>query len=344
MEKIDLRHANNDELYLVREQVVRMKLLNYKTKTVAESVGITAERVRVIWRNYKNDGSVAKPKKRGRKDKTFRLLTSGQEKEIRQTLIDKMPDQFKLNFMLWTREAVCQYIYGKYGVKISLRCATNYLKRWGMTCQRPTKRAYFQDNTKVERFKTEAYPAIKARSEAENGEIYWGDETGINNQENYERGYSPKGQPPVLLVESKRERINMISAINNYGTARFMLYDQKMTQQRFIEFLERLVSDAKRKVFFIVDNLKVHHGKLVAEWLLGNKDKLEMFFIPPYSPELNPDEYLNHALKLDVHGGIPPRTKTDIENKVTKFMTGLQAAPERVKAFFKHKKIAYQNA
>jgi len=343
METIDLRRLSGDEVYLIRKQVVRMKLKQQKSKFVAECIGTSQYQVNKIWREYRAGGKVKRPAKRGRKDGEVMLLRPEQEKEIQRILIDKMPNQLKMNFMLWTRAAVCELIERKYGIKLSLRVMSNYLKRWGMTCQRPTKRAYFQDNVKVEKFKKEAYPGIKARAEAESGEIYWGDETGINNREHYQRGYSPKGKPPVLLVESKRETVNMISAINNYGAVRFMLYETKMTQQRFIEFMERLITDAKRKVFFIVDNLKVHHGKIVAEWLAEHKDKIELFFIPPYSPELNPDEYLNHALKLDIHSGVPPRTKADITAKTTRFTEGLQKTADRVKAFFKHKNVACQN-
>ncbi|MDR0426454.1 MAG: transposase, partial [Clostridiales bacterium] len=120
------------------------------------------------------------------------------------------------------------------------------------------------------------------------------------------------------------------------------LYDEGgINQDRYIEFTERLVPDAKRKVFFIVDKLKVHHGKLVAAWPTEHKDEIELFFIPPYSPELNPDEYLNHALKIDAHGGIPPRTKEDIKSKTNSFMIALQSVPERIKAFFRHKKLDY---
>jgi transposase len=134
----------------------------------------------------------------------------------------------------------------------------------------------------------------------------------------------------------------MICAINNYGSIHFKLYEQTMTQQVFIEFLKRLIRGKKRKTFLIVDNLKVHHGKIVAEWLSQNDDKIRMFFIPPYSPELNPDEYLNHALKLSVHSGKQAITKEDIKTKINKFMNSLKANKNKVKAFYGHKNVAYQ--
>jgi len=118
-----------------------------------------------------------------------------------------------------------------------------------------------------------------------------------------ERGFSPKGRPPILPVETKRQRVNMISAVSSQGKARFMIYQDTMNQRRLIRFMERLVRGSKRKVFLILDNLKVHHGKLAAVWLKKRKDKIEVFFLPPYVPEYNPDEYLNHALKISVHSG-----------------------------------------
>ena len=125
----------------------------------------------------------------------------------------------------------------------------------------------------------------------ENADIYWGDETGISNCEIVERGFSPKGRPPVLPVETKRQRVNMISAVSSQGNVRFMVYQDTMNQQRLIRFMERLIHGSKRKVFLILDNLKVHHGKLVSAWLKKHTDKIEVFFLPAYAPEYNPDEY-----------------------------------------------------
>ena len=156
-----------------------------------------------------------------------------------------------------------------------------------------------------------------------------------------ERGFSPKGHPPVLPVETKRQRVNMISAVNSQGQVRFMIYQDTMNQQRLIRFLARFVRTAKRKVFLILDNLKVHHGRLVATWLEKHKDKIEVFFLPPYAPEYNPDEYLNHALKRSVHSGQLPYTSGDISHKMQSFMRKLQHHPSRVSDFFLHPLLSY---
>jgi len=342
MEHIDLRKMNNDELYTVRKQVIRLKKQGKKGSEIEDITGLYQNRISQIWKMYQSSGIAGiKPKKSGRKPEEQYLLSNEQQREIRGIIIDKTPEQLKLGFMLWTRQAISELIIQKYGITLQLRCITNYLKRWGFTCQRPTKKAYVQDNIKVQRFMDVVYPAIAKRAKAEDAEIYWGDECGIDNQEHYQRGFALRGQPPVLDIVSGRERVNMISAITNKGHLKFMIYDEKMTQQRLIEFMERLIADSTKKVFLIVDNLKVHHGNIVKAWLAEHKDKIELFYIPPYSPELNPDEYLNHALKLYVHSGIAPRTKQDIRVKTQKFMHRLTYYADQVKVFFRHERVRY---
>ena len=179
------------------------------------------------------------------------------------------------------------------------------------------------------------------RANAENAIIYWADETGVSNCEIVERGFSPKGRPPVLPVETKRQRVNMISAISSQGSVRFMVYQDTMNQQRLIRFMQRLIRTSEQKVFLILDNLKVHHGKLAAAWLEKNKEKIEVFFLPPYAPEYNPDEYLNHALKISVHSGQLPYTTEDISRKIQSFMRRLQHHPSVVSSFFLHPSLSY---
>lgn len=342
MEKLDLRKLTNKELYFVKKQVVRLKQKGLTNTETAENTGIRSDQVSRFWNVHKREGMEGlKPKVRGRRTGEKTLLSAQEQREIRQTIIDKTPDQLKLAGCLWTRQKISDYIKKTYKKVVSLRSVTDYMKRWGLTCQRPTKRAYAQDDVRVNRFMKEEYPAITSRAKAEKAEIYWGDETGVNNQENYERGFAPKGFAPILKFETKRERVNMMSAITNKGSVRFMIFEETMTQQKLIEFMSRLIRDVGHKVFLILDNLRVHHGKLVQKWLEKYKTQIEVFFLPPYAPEYNPDEYLNHALKLDVHSGTTPRTKKDIVHKIQSFMRRLQHRKDSVCVFFKHPNLSY---
>jgi len=329
-------------MFTLKKQVVRLKELGKNGAEIEELTGINKSAVSRIWQSYLREGVAGiKPKKPGKKKGSHMLLTPQEQKEIRQTIISKAPNQLKLAGFLWTLAKISRHIWTIYRKKVSVRCLSNYMKRWGLTCQRPTKRACGQDIARIEKFKAEEYPAIAKRAQAENADIYWGDETGVDNRENFERGFAEKGKPPVLPMETKRERVNMISAITNQGSSRFMVYEENMNQSLFIDFMRRLIRESERKVFFIVDNLRVHHGKLVAKWLEKHKGEIELFFLPPYTPQSNPTEYLNHALKIDIHSGDLPKTKKDIKHKIYSFMRRLQHKKERVVNFFHHKKLRY---
>ncbi len=222
-----------------------------------------------------------------------------------------------------------------------IRTVGEYLKRWGFTPQKPVKWAKEQSSSAVARWLLTEYPAIASRAKREHGEIHWGDETGLQTGANVEKGYSPKGKTPVVRQTAKRERINMISSITNQGQVRFMFYRDNMNSKRLIEFMRRLSKDAGRKVFLILDNLKVHHSKVVKDWLEENKEKIEVFYLPSYSPELNPDEYLNNNLKGRVHSGERASTAKQLESKARKHMRHLQNKHGKVKKFFEHPCAAY---
>ena len=197
-------------------------------------------------------------------------------------MIDKTPDQLKFPFALWTRRAV-QIVSGRlFEVKLTLRTISNYMKRWGFTPQKPMKLAYEQKPEAVKAWLTQNYPEIARRAQAENAEINWGDEPGVVADDYTAKGYAPKGQTPVLRLTGspKRTRISMVSAITNQGKVRFMMYKGKMTPQVLIKFMARLVKDNQRKIFLIVDNLRTHHSRAVAEWLAVPeiKTKIELFF------------------------------------------------------------------
>ena len=344
MKTINLKTISQETRKTIKQQVIRLHKKGKSESDIADSVNISYQAVSRIVRAYKKEGmNCVKEKIRGRKSGEKRSLSKQQERGIQRIIIDKNPDQLKLAFCLWTRAAIQQLIRNKYGINIPLRSISNYLDRWGMTCQRPKKRGYSQDDVKLKTFMEETYPGIAAKAKKEKAEIYWGDETGINNQEYYVRGFAPKGQTPVVPSFSKVEKINMISAINNKGTCRFMCYEENMTQQRFIEFMTRLVKDSEKKVLFIVDNLRVHHGKLVQKWLDKHKAEIEVFYTSPYSPEINPDEYLNHNLKQSVHSGALPHTKEDLIHKTHCFMRKLQKSPEMVQRLFDHPNLNYIN-
>ncbi len=342
MEKIDARTLNQEAQEALRNQIVRLRKAGRTHKEIAEIVGVSESHCSRVWTRYQKGGagSVAKGK-RGRRHGEQRDLTPDQEAEIKKLLIDKAPNQLKLSFALWTREAVKLLIQQRFDYEMPIRTVGEYLKRWGFTPQKPAKWAREQNSPAVARWLLTEYPAIAARAKRENGEIHWGDETGLQTGANVEKGYSPKGKTPVVRQTAKRERVSMISSITNQGQVRFMFYRDSMNSKRLIEFMRRLTKDAGRKVFLILDNLKVHHSKVVKDWLEANKEKIEVFYLPSYSPELNPDEYLNNSLKGRVHSGERANTAKQLESKARKHMRNLQNNRHKVKKFFEHPCVSY---
>lgn len=342
MNKVDARTLNQQTQYELRKQVVRLRKKGLSNQEISQIVGLCQSHVSTIWKKYERGGLDAiKPGLRGRRHGAQRELTAEQEAGIQTLLVDKTPDQLKLSFALWTRDAVRLAIKQIYGIDLPLRTITDYLKRWGFTPQRPTKRAYEQNPKAVEQWHQTVYPQIRAKAKQEKAEIHWGDETGIQNDAYNARGFAPKGTPPVVRINATKSRVNMISSITNQGKVRFMLYRETMTAQVLITFMSRLIKGSDRKVFLILDNLRVHHSKIVKTWLEDNQDQIEVFYLPSYSPELNPDEYLNGDLKQSIRSGLPARSEKGLVKKTRSFMRKLQNRPKHVRNYFRHPKIAY---
>lgn len=343
MKNIDLRALSPES----REELRRVAVRRFKTgktkSTISRELGIRRSTISRWLVTYEQTGNISQQeKKRGRPEGDGRSLTPAQEARIQKDIVERLPDQLKLSFALWSAEAVKQLIKQYFLINMPIRTVRLYLSRWGFTPQRPVKRAYEQQPRQVKKWLDESYPSIKERASNEEAEIHWGDETGISSMEHYPRGYAPKGQTPVItLSQSKRERVNMISSITNQGKVRFMIYEEKFTAQVFMRFMKQLIKSSKKKVFLILDNLRVHHAKILQAWLKDRKDQIELFFLPSYSPELNPDEYLNCDLKAKISTDKPTRKKGDMKVKLHKHMRSIQSQPDRVKSYFKHTKISY---
>ena len=342
MEKQDARKLPAAAQEQLRKQAIRLRSQGKTYQEIADIVGVSRNTVWKWCRKYKAEGIKAlKPKPRGRPLGTRRAMTADQEAEIQTLICDNTPDQMKLTFALWTRQAVRELIYCRFNIRLAIRSVGTYLERWGFTPQKPLKRAYEQQPIAVRRWLDEDYPAIQARAKTENAEVHWGDETGLRSDSQHGRSYAPRGKTPEIRLSAKRNSINMISTVTNQGKVRFMIYRDNMNAQRLIKFLKQLIKGADRKLFLILDNLRVHHSKLVKEWLQKHADQIEVFYLPAYSPELNPDEYLNCDLKAGVHSKPPSRDQESLKKKVFSHMKKLQRMPERVQKYFKHPRISY---
>ena len=342
MNRIDARKRSTEVQQYSREQAVRLFEEGKSREEIAGIIDVHYGTVCDWIRRYRRGGKKAlRIGQRGRKTGDGRKLSAAQEKELQEMIVGKNPEQLQLPFALWSSQAIGEVVRELWGIKMPQRTISGYMKRWGYTPQKPAKRAYERSDKATQKWLKESYPEIKRRAALQGGTIFWGDETGVSNQCQHIRGYAPKGQTPVVKIQAKRLRTNLISAVNNQGKLRFMIYKESMTATVLIRFLRRLIKDADRKVFLILDNLRVHHAKRVKAWLKENTTLIEVYYLPSYTPEMNPDEYLNCDLKQGIRASSPARNQRQLEKKILSHMRRLQALPKRVKSYFQHPAIQY---
>jgi transposase len=343
MKLYDARSLTPDALLDRRKQAVGLHNKGMKQQEIAEITGVHRNTVGQWIAKWKEGGSQAlNVKSSGRPAGSGRSLTREEEQEIQAMIVDRHPEQLKLDFALWTRDAVRQLIAQQLGLSMPVRTVGEYLKRWGFTPQKPVRRAYERNEAAVRRWLDEEYPAIARQAKREQAEIHWGDETGLRSDDVNGRGYAPAGRTPVRRAKGAPEKINMISSVNNLGKARFMFYRGSLNAKVFLDFLRRLIRDARgRKVFLIVDNLRVHHARKVKQWVQEREDRIALFYLPSYSPDLNPDEYLNNDLKSGISRRADGRNKGRLAKNALSQMRSIQKQPERVRNYFHAEAIQY---
>ena len=343
MELRDTRTLSGSELEERRKQAVLLHKKGYGKGEIAGIVGVHRNTSGKWIESWKEGGARAlKAARRGVGEGVGRSLSPEQERDIRKRITDKMPDQLKLPFVLWTREAVAELVLQEHGIAMPVRTVGDYLKRWGMTPQKPVKRAYERSEPAVRRWLKEEYPAIRAAAKKDGAEIQWLDETGLQSGENRGRGYSPKGKTPVRRHRGTAEKANMVSSVTNQGKLRFMFYEGRFNQRVLIRYLKRLVKDAGgRRLVVVMDNHPSHHGKELKAWAEREKRKIKLCYLPSYSPDLNPDEFLNCDLKYQIAKRPDRRQKGSLRKVATSVLRSLQKQPSRIAKYFEAESILY---
>jgi transposase len=305
----------------------------------ARVFGVTRQAIGRWVGSFRESGVKAlRAKRRGRPPEA-RL--SGEEASwVRRQIVSRTPDQLALRFFLWTREAVRDLIAEEFGLRLSVWTVGRYLKSWGFTPQKPIRRAFEQNPVEVQRWLKETYPGIRTQALREKAEIYWGDETGMRSDHAAGRSYGRRGQTPVIPRSGQRFGCNMISAITNRGRLYFLVFDQEFKAPVFVKFLERLLRQIRRKVFLILDGHPVHRSRVAKAWLARNQQRLRVFLLPGYSPELNPDELLNQDVKTNAVGRQPPLDVDELMS-VRGFMRSKQRRPDAVRSYFRGRHVSY---
>jgi transposase len=340
MDRQDARSISPEAQKTLRFRAVKATLEGRRQKDVVAIFDISQAALTKWLKLYRQGGKAALiPHKRGRRKSI--QLEGWQAAQTVRTITDRCPDQVKLPWVLWTRDAVAQLIKERFGITVSRWTAGRYLKRWGFSPQKPVKRALEQNPEEVRHWLDVEYPRIKAAAQRDQAEIHWGDEMGIRSDHQTGTTWGRKGRTPVVPSSAKRFKSNMISTITNKGTLRFMVFTKRFTAEVFIAFLRRLVVSVDHKAYLIVDNHSPHRAEKVKKWLAKHQDKIVVFYLPPYSPDLNPDELLNNDVKSNASKSYRPQNKAELVQNMRYYLRVTQKRPDIVRKFFKAPKVAY---
>ena len=343
MDKVDARKLTAEGRQLLRQMVIRLRQQSGMTAAaLAAAAGVHPTTIKTWLARARREGEqLLGEKPRGRPLGTLRKLKMADEMWLRDQIIGSHPQQMKLPFALWSRPAIKALVKAQFGLDMQDRLIGKYLRRWGFTPQRPVKRALEQRPEEVARWLEATYPQIKARAQEEGAVIYWGDETAVKEDAHWVRGDAPEDQTPVLTVPARRQSLAMISAISPRGDAQFQIVEGSINSARFIAFLATLIDGASRKIFLVVDNLRVHHATVVREWLADKAHQIELVYLPPDAPEADPDEYLNRDFTTALRSGPVSTNKATLLDKALAFMNGLTRLPETAQAYFRHPAALY---
>jgi transposase len=336
----DARRLDHSTLEAMRERAVRSVQDGESPEVVARVIGINRSTIYGWLAQYRRGGWGALKAKPlfGRPPK----LDGKKLKWIYDIVTQKNPLQLNFAFALWTREMVAKLIKDKFHISLSLVSVGRLLAQLGITCQRPLHRALERDAALVQQWLKRDYPKIKALARREKADIYFGDAAHMRSDHHAGRTWGKKGETPVVLSTGARYRVSLISAVTSRGYMRFMIKKKGgVNADVFIAFLRRLMIGSKNRIFLIVDRGPAHIAKKTKAFIASLGGQLRLFYLPPYSPDTNPDELVWKHLKADTVGRTSITSLDDFNEKVRSSMLALQRSPAKIRAFFQKPSLRY---
>lgn len=333
MKKHDGRTLRHDVLTELRKRAVSRVQEGESPETVIRAMGFCRASIYNWLAMYRAGGwDALDARKRGGRPRkvsarmiawVYRVVTGGD------------PRQYKFPFALWTRNAIAILLYRRYGVRLSANSVGRLLAHLGITPQKPLWRAYQQDPERVRQWIQAEYPAIARQAQQERAEIWFGDESGVRSDYHAGTTWAARGKTPVVRTTGARYRLNMLSAVNRRGKMRFMIEAKGLNADVMCRFLDRLMAGQKRRVFLILDGHPIHKSARLARKVTAFDGRLRLFLLPPYSPELNPDEGVWREVKGHRLGRAGIFSFADLKSKALGALRHLARRPDKVRALFR---------
>jgi transposase len=339
MKKMDARNLDHKTLTELRKRGVGSVQEGQSPEIVAKALGINRVTIYGWLSRYRQGGwqALDANKRGGRKPK----LDDKALQWIYKTVVDKNPLPLKFTYALWTAKRVGELIHQRFGIQLSKASVCRLLGQWGLTPQRPVGRAYQEKPEAVQKWLQEAYPRIKRLAHKKKALIFFGDEAGLRPDHHAGTPWAQKGKTPVVSSTGARFGLNIISAVSAQGEFRFMTVKGRVTAAQFMDFIKRLLHGSARTIFLIVDDHPVHKAKSVTRFMETVKDRFQIFFLPPYSPELNPDERVWNDLKNNAVGRQSVKSPQQLRAAVISHLRFIQKTPDRVRSYYNNEETKY---
>ena len=341
MDLPDARSFSPELLGVVRRHAVRAVVdLNWSQKEIAKVFGVSENTIGTWCRAYREHGEEGLDvRPHGRPEGTGRTLTPTEETILQAIIQDASPALYEIPIPTWTRRAVKALIAKRYGINLSEQGVGNYLHRWKMTPQKPSRHAQKQDPDEVREFEEQALPEAEKQATKEDGELHFLDEAGFAVQDQIGTSYAPIGQTPTLEIPKTRIKQSLIASVTPAGDLTYELFSGTLNTTKFLDYVKRLVASSDKKVFLVIDGHPAHTAKSVQQWVDDHADEIQLVWLPRSSPEYNPEEFLHNDVKANLKNEPLPKDTPVFANTIRKILNEVAHIPERVKGYFQKAKL-----
>jgi transposase len=340
MAKIDGRSLNHQALEHIRILAVKRVVEDGEAPSeVMKSFGLCRTAIYPWLRKYEDKGMDALVERiaQGPEPK----LTEKQRQQVKRWILGKDPRQYGFDFGLWSRRIVQALIQEKLGIELGLTAVGRLLAGLEITPQKPLRRAYERDPEAVDLWLKETYPKLKQRAKRLGARIFFLDEAGFQSDPPLGRTYGLKGKTPVVKTSGQRQSLNVISAVNARGEFWAVTYSGKLNAEAFVVFLENFLRSWTGKVFLVVDGHPAHKAGLVKASVQKVQGRLELHFLPPYAPDLNPDEFVWSHMKQNGVSKKPLKQNESLQKRIDQDLNALKGNRELVRSFFCAESVVY---
>jgi transposase len=340
MAKIDGRTLDHKALEHMRMLAVRRVIEDGEAPSdVMKSLGLSRTAIYPWLQRYEEGGMEALVERIARGPDS--LFSEKQRQQVKQWILGKDPRQYGFDFGLWSRRIVQALIEEKMGIECGLTAVGRLLASLNITPQKPLRRAYERDPAAVKLWERETYPELRKRAKRLGARIFFSDEAGFQSDPVLGRTYGLRGQTPVVRTSGQRQSLNVISAVNARGEFWAVTYTGKLNAESFVCFLQNFMASQVGRIFLVVDGHPAHKANAVKNYIKSLKGRLELHFLPPYAPDLNPDEFVWSHMKNNGVSKKPLKTNESLQSRVDHDLNRLRENPKLVKSFFQATSVVY---